>query len=253
MRRDALRPHGGRHGTAGARVVSAPRTHRSRAGRSRAGAGTGHGTGPEPVRPRERESSARDRTGVRGAARARRRMRGSNARGVSRPRRRLSKPLPYHSANPPGGRSRAKARRNRPGRPVPIGAAESSVTTPAPSRNRPDGNSTDSDCRSSSRSSPGLWATRGRTAVVGHTHRAGARRGRSGTRRTHYCAVHGPWAPLDFGQRRRAVNGPRLSAACPCGSTPSAGGRDHPSCRRSVRRPRTGARAARSWHRRPDG
>jgi hypothetical protein len=78
-------------------------------------------------------------------------------RAGSRPRPRLSKPLPYHSANPPGGRPRDVRRRAAPGLPLRAARRSEVMVTPAPAPGCPDGNSTDSDSRSSSRSSPGLW------------------------------------------------------------------------------------------------
>ena len=191
------------------------------------------------------------------------------ARG-SRPRRRLSKPLPYHSANPPGGRPRTMAGRSRPGRTAPIGTTESSWLlrcrlgaallgarrtrtvghrrAPLPACGVPAG----CGCRGSGRVVPNSAPPR--TSSI--------------ARRTNHCAGHGLSAPLDFGQHRKAVAVIRsappasigqhcspqpLSAAWHGGSAPSADARTRPSCRRSGRCPRTDRPAARSWRRRPDG
>lgn len=188
-------------------------------------------------------------------------MRGSNARGAG-PRSRLGKPVPYHSASPPGGRPDARSKRPPGQSPA---APRSPTTTAEPAVRCPAGNPADSYSRSSPRSSPVLWrpaaptprpgprrTSGGGTQAVYPVRAAPRHRfsGRDGprTRRHPRCLRAGPGRPGTAARSRHAhavvpARG-TTSPTCSCGVNrtvvPARGTTDRTSCPRS----RTQGRAA---------
>ena len=156
-----------------------------------------------------------------------RRMRGSNARGVM-PRRRLSKPLPYHSANPPGRWPRAMRVNGHPGGPAARG--------PRVARCGYCGSGGGPPCRELDGLGLPVIAALLSRSLACHAP-------------CHHCAVNRRPGPLIFRAPARGSSVQLLicfSRACG-GADPAHCGRLHPSARRAGRRPGRHPTAGHSW------